>query len=274
MASAVRVRARPSFFSGILDGTAVERLRRTFRAGFIAAVKKTDTATCLVMTAGIHGHYCLGSALGVMASLYSRDILKNNETADGMIENLLAIVEVNACFVDGVQAVSGCTLVNDGLIYRDLGKRAVPFAVRGREEGIRIRALPEFRLYIEDVVPEFYPLMDKVIMKRAGTPDDLRRFREKGRESAFALSGLPFTPLFETRTVVPDTLPHAPIAGTVICPVCREPVMASRIRKHGSRRGTRRMCSGGYLEVNGQGIVKKNSTGKMVGTNGRRCRNE
>ncbi len=39
---------------------------------------------------------------------------------DGIMEDLAAIVEVNACFADGVQAVSGCTLGNNALIYRDI----------------------------------------------------------------------------------------------------------------------------------------------------------
>jgi len=31
------------------------------------------------------------------------------------MENLMAVVEINTCFADGVQAVSGCTLGNNAL---------------------------------------------------------------------------------------------------------------------------------------------------------------
>lgn len=48
--------------------------------------------------------------------------------SDGM-EELIAVVEIDACFADGIQAVSGCTLGNNSLIYRDLGRTAVTFAM-------------------------------------------------------------------------------------------------------------------------------------------------
>lgn len=266
--------AGPAFCSGVLDVSTVERLKKNPRAGFIEAIRKNDAATCLVKTAEIHGHYCPGSALGVMASLYGLGLLGDKDAdSDGVMENLLAIVETNACFADGVQAVSGCTLGNNALIYRDLGKLAVTFAVRGKVEGVRIRVLPEFKQCIDKAVPEFYPLIDKVIVRRSGTPDELRLFRKKGREAAFALIGLPFDALFEARTVEPDIPPYAPIADTVICPACNEPVMASKIRRRGSRKGTCFECSGSYFEVDGSGIARKNTGTTIIGSNGRSYRN-
>ena len=84
-----------------------------------------------------------------MATLYGLSLLKK-ETADsdGIMENLLAIIEVNACFADGVQAVSGCTLGNNSLIYRDLAKHAVTFVSTNEKEGLRIRLLPASQTYI------------------------------------------------------------------------------------------------------------------------------
>jgi formylmethanofuran dehydrogenase subunit E len=265
--------AGPAFCSGVLDVPMVERLKTNPRAGFIDAVRKNDAATCLVKTAEIHGHYCPGSALGVMASLYGLGLLGINAgDSDGVMENLLAIVEINACFADGIQAVSGCTLGNNALIYRDIGKLAVTFAVRGNEEGIRVMVRPEFARHIAEAVPEFYPLMEKVILKRSGTPDDLKHFRKTGRDAAFALISLPFDVLFEARAVVPDIPPYAPIADTGICPECNEPVMTSKIRRHGSRKGTCLMCSGGYFEVEGRGIVRRNTGTTIIGANGRSYR--
>ena len=47
-----------------------------------------------------HGHFCPGSALGVVASLVglSHPVM-GAATSEGM-EHLVAIVEVNACFAD------------------------------------------------------------------------------------------------------------------------------------------------------------------------------
>ena len=128
------------FCSDVLAESTIQKLKENPRAQFIEAIKNNDAATCLIKTAEIHGHFCPGSALGVMASLYGLGLLREDAIhSDGIMENLLAIVEVNASFADGVQAVSGCTLGNNSLIYRDLGKHAVTFAVRGKEHGIRVR---------------------------------------------------------------------------------------------------------------------------------------
>ncbi|QSZ68429.1 formylmethanofuran dehydrogenase [Methanofollis aquaemaris] len=243
------------FCSGVLESARIEKLRINPRAEFGEALRKKDIATCLVKTAEIHGHYCPGSALGVMASMYGLHLLGPDcMNSDGVMENLLAIVEINACFADGVQAVSGCTLGNNSLIYRDLGKLAVTFAVRGKEEGVRIRARPEFKKYVGDAVPEFYPLMEKVIMNRAGTPEEEKSFREKGQEAAFALMKLPFEKIFVAETVVPDIPDYAPIAASAVCPQCGEIVMATKIDRD---TGMCFMCSRKYREVEGRGIVEK-----------------
>jgi formylmethanofuran dehydrogenase subunit E len=253
MVSTAYERAEVEFCSGIFDDQAIEKLKKNPRADFIEAIKRNDAATCLVKTAEIHGHYCPGSALGVMASLYGLGLLGDERVnSDGVMENLLAIVEVNACFADGIQAVSGCTLGNNSLIYRDLGKHAVTFAIRGKEEGVRVRVLPEFRKYIGESVPEFYPLMEKVIMKREGSPVEEKQFRERGREAAFAMIQIPFKNLFAAEKVVPDIPEYAPITDSAVCSVCGEMVMASKIRE-----GKCFMCSGNYSEIEGKGIVEK-----------------
>lgn len=264
-------RAGPGFCSGVLDTHTIEQLKKNPRLQFIEAIRKKDAATCLVMTAGIHGHFCPGSALGVMASLYGLDLLGDESVnADGIMENLLAIVEINACFSDGIQAVSGCTLGNNALIYRDLGRHAVTFAIRGKETGIRVRVLPDFTHFIDEAVPEFYPLMDKVIMRREGSPEELGVFRERGRDAAFALLKLQFESLFAAQTVIPEIPAYAPITRTILCPSCKEAVMATKILKHGSQKGSCFMCNGEYFEVEGEGIVKKSHGTTTRGANGRR----
>ncbi|MBP2133077.1 tRNA-Thr(GGU) m(6)t(6)A37 methyltransferase TsaA [Methanomicrobium sp. W14] len=246
------------FCSRVLDNSRIEKLKENPRAEFGEAVKNKDVQTCLIKTAEIHGHYCPGSALGVMASIYGLHLLGPEcMNSDGVMENLLAIVEINACFADGVQAVSGCTLGNNALIYRDLGKLAVTFAVRGKKEGVRIRARPEFKEYVDENVPEFYPMMEKVIMKRDGTAEEEKLFRKNGLKAAFSLSQLPFEKLFSAETVIPDIPDYAPISASAFCPKCGEMVMASKIIKD---TGECLMCSGKYREVEGRGIVEKEAS--------------
>jgi formylmethanofuran dehydrogenase subunit E len=251
-------KAGTEYCSGILNNQDIERMKKNPRSGFIEAIKKKDAATCLIKTAEIHGHFCPGSALGVMASLYGLSFFGEEEiNSDGIMENLLAIVEVNACFADGVQAVSGCTLGNNSLIYRDLGKHAVTFAIRGKEEAVRVRVLPEFREYVEEAAPEFYPLMEKVIMSREENPGDEKKFKDTARKAAFGIIKNPFEKLFAAEKIVPDIPDYAPITASLVCSECGEMVMASKIRKSGPSKGKCYMCSGKYSEVEGSGIVEK-----------------
>ncbi len=54
-------------------------------------------------------------------------------------EEILAVVETNNCFTDGVQVATGCTLGNNSLVYLDLGgKTALTLVKRGEWEGVRI----------------------------------------------------------------------------------------------------------------------------------------
>lgn len=74
-----------------------------------------------------HGHLCPGVALGIRASAVAMNNLgiERSGLDESVEESLLAIVECNNCFVDGVQLTTGCTMGNNGLIFYDLGKNAL-----------------------------------------------------------------------------------------------------------------------------------------------------
>jgi formylmethanofuran dehydrogenase subunit E len=190
--------------------------------------------------------------------MYGLDLICGGDIFSEGLEDLMAVVEINACFTDGVQAVSGCTLGNNALVYRDLGKHAVTFAIRGVDTAIRVCVRPDFRSCIHRLVPEFYPLMEKVIKNRSGSKADEQKFREKGREAAFALIQLDFEELLSTNWVRCDLPGYAPIVSSVICPVCEEQLMSTKA----ARNGECLTCSSGdYFQVEGQGIViRKPST--------------
>ena len=248
----------PLFDAASLEDEKVEQLKRDPRSDFLQALYQDNRVRCLVKTAEIHGHFCPGSALGVMASLCGLRQLGLEAIASDGLEDLMAVVEINACFADGVQAVSGCTLGNNALVYRDLGKHAVTFAVRGNNEGIRVRVRTDFCATIRQLVPDFYPLMDKVIKNRQGTAEEEAAFKEKGREAAFALVQLSFEELLITETVRPVLPDYAPITENVTCPGCGEAIMVTKTVSEGRDRRLCFMCAGRtYRQVEGQGIVEK-----------------
>lgn len=221
-----------------------------------AALQRKDLEWLLKKTGEIHGHFCPGSALGVMASVCG---LTHPEMgfgpSDGM-EGLMAVVETNSCLADGVQMVSGCTIGNNSLVYRDLGRMAVTFAQRGRGKGIRVRVRPDFRSHIERDVPEFFPLMEKVVKNRSGSAEETAAFKAKGAEAGFALIRVPLGEVLIAETVSPVLPGYAPITQSVVCPGCGETIMATKTVTEGDGQGLCFICARHeFRQVEGQGIV-------------------
>ena len=236
-----------------------EQLELNPRQDFVRSICAGDRARLLVKAAEIHGHFCPGVAVGVMAALYGlRSLGVETQVFDGIMEDLLAIVELNACFVDGIQAVSGCTLGNNALIYRDLGRMAVTFTRRGLGKGFRVRLRADFKDLVNRLAPEFYPLMEKVIMQRKGGAEDMDAFREQGRRAAFGLIELDFTDIFRTQWVSPQLPDYAPISPLVTCPRCNEAVLATKTVTRGETGGMCLACTGQPAwQVDGRGIVRQ-----------------
>ncbi len=226
------------------------------RRDFIDAIESNDATRCLMKAAEIHGHYCPGLALGVMASLCG---LRRPELgglhSDGM-EDLMAVVETNNCFSDGVQAVSGCTLGNNALVYRDLGRTAVTFARRDREPAVRVRLRPDFRTHLEQEESRFSRIMARVVGQESPGRDDVTQYKVQGRDAAFAMVRLPFDDLLIVEAVRPDLPDRAVMVPSALCPCCGEPVMSTRTVAEGTHRGLCLVCAKEqYGQLDGRGIV-------------------
>ncbi|ATW26304.1 FmdE family protein [Candidatus Formimonas warabiya] len=81
-----------------------------------------------------HGHECPGLAIGFRAVRIALDKLGVTRAKD---EELLAIVETDACSVDAVQVVAGCSMGKGNLIYKNHGKQA--FTIVNRKTGQAVR---------------------------------------------------------------------------------------------------------------------------------------
>ncbi|MGI5892161.1 MAG: FmdE family protein [Bacillota bacterium] len=84
-----------------------------------------------------HGHSCPGLALGYGMVRLAMDELGVKRDAD---EELVAIFETDACSVDALQFVLGCTLGKGNLIYHNTGKNAFSIFCRKSGRSIRIVA--------------------------------------------------------------------------------------------------------------------------------------
>ena len=82
-----------------------------------------------------HGHECPGLAIGVRACESAIEKLGFSSAQD---EEFACVTENDACCVDAVQAILGCTLGKGNLVYRGTGKIAFSFFCR--ESGRSLRA--------------------------------------------------------------------------------------------------------------------------------------
>jgi len=83
----------------------------------------------------LHGHACIGLAVGYVAAMTAMERLGLQRAQD---EELIAIAECDACGVDAIQAVLGCTLGKGNLIYRDHGKNVFTVIDRRKNDAMRI----------------------------------------------------------------------------------------------------------------------------------------
>ncbi len=86
-----------------------------------------------------HGHECPGLAIGVRASLVAKEILGVGISKD---EELVCVTENDACGVDGVQALTGCSFGKGNLLYRGTGKQAFSFFERKSGKKVRLMLKP------------------------------------------------------------------------------------------------------------------------------------
>jgi len=179
----------------------------------------------LLLKAGqLHGHFCPGLAMGVMAASFAMKEMKAK--SDGM-EDLLAITETNNCFSDGVQFVTGCSFGNNGLIYKDLGKTAFTLASRDGS-GIRICSRHESQELIKNQFPEFNKLYQQVVVEQNHQPENIAKFKKASLHRAFETLNLDFDKLFTVQFVKTEIPQYAKIHESVICGICGESVMKPR----------------------------------------------
>ncbi|WP_342677615.1 FmdE family protein [Methanofollis sp. UBA420] len=171
-----------------------------------------------------HGHRCPGLAFGYRAAEIAMEKIGAVRAPD---EELVAIVENDACGVDGIQVVTGCTVGKGNLILRDLGKGAWTLINRTSGKAVRIMTRPDFSVDVVD--PAFHPLRAKVHGGSA-TPGERKAYREHLDAVCAAILTHPADEVFAVREVAPDVPEKARIFASYTCAVCGEQVAESRAR--------------------------------------------
>lgn len=169
-----------------------------------------------------HGHVCVGLALGYRASLAALAALGAGPAAD---EELVAIVENDACGVDALQVLTGCTFGKGNLIFRDWGKPV--YTVGSRRTGRAVRVVLKDTSWAVD--EEFVDLRRKVFGGE-GTPEDKRRLEAKQLAAAERILSAPEKDVCTVWEVTVELPPKARLLPSVTCARCGERVMEPRAR--------------------------------------------
>ena len=149
-----------------------------------------------------HGHYCPGLTIGYRAARIALRELGVERAED---EELVAISETDACGVDAVQYLTGCTVGKGNLILRDWGKQVFSFGRRSDGRMVRVAMR--------------YGALDGV---EGDTPEETRRRRIERLRTG------PESELFDVRWVDAPLPARARVFRSVRCGQCGEGVMEAR----------------------------------------------
>jgi len=177
-----------------------------------------------IKCAEFHGHICPGLTIGYRAAQEALERLKEERSAD---EEIVAIVETDACCVDAIQVLTGCTFGKGNLIFRDYGKMVFYFLSRHSKKCVRLSMKPssigkpdseeegdheEIHLQHDGKYPEFKPEITRDILQK------------------------PIDEIFEIKEVAIDIPLRAKIEISELCDVCHEPAMPSKMTVSGDIR--------------------------------------
>jgi formylmethanofuran dehydrogenase subunit E len=148
-----------------------------------------------------HGHQCPGLAKGYKMATAAMERLVSIRAAD---EELVAIVENDACGVDALQCVTGCTFGKGNLLFRDYGKQVYTIYSRSTRKGVRVH------------------------FHGKGIPDDLQEDRSDLSEWILAAAN---DSILSVTPISIDEPEPARIMDSIPCEFCGERVMESRIKQ-------------------------------------------
>jgi formylmethanofuran dehydrogenase subunit E len=148
-----------------------------------------------------HGHECPGLAIGFQVCAAAREKLHLQFSPD---EEVVCVTENDACGVDAVQVLTGCSIGKGNLIYRGTGKQAFSFFVRQSGACLRLVLKP--------------------------LPQEMER-----KERQEYLLQTPAAELFEFKKPRFNLPERARIFNTVYCEICGEGAPEAKIRLQDGR---------------------------------------
>ena len=113
-----------------------------------------------------HGHSCGGLTIGYKAALYAMDLL-DISFADN--EQVVCICENDACGVDAIQVMLGCSIGKGNLLFHMTGKQAFSVYDRATKKAVRLVLKPKPQGMTREESFRYY---------QAAAPEDLFEIKE------------------------------------------------------------------------------------------------
>lgn len=158
----------------------------------------TDFEKC----AAFHGHVCGGLTIGYKAAQYAIRLLNLTFSDD---EKVVCIAENDACGVDAIQVMLGCSIGKGNLLFHMRGKQA--FSVYNRKTGKAVRLVLKPK-------PEGLRKEDSLQYYQSREPEEL----------------------FDVKPVVLALPEKARLFGSYCCDCCGEVTGANWIRLAGEKK--------------------------------------
>jgi formylmethanofuran dehydrogenase subunit E len=169
-----------------------------------------------------HGHLCPGVTLGYCAAKIAIRELRSGRDVD---EQLVAIVENDACGIDAIQVVTGCTMGKGNLIFRNYGKHVYTFINRVTNDAVRIS--------MKEREGEGDPALKKIrerVRRKKATPEEMQKMRSLMQEDIDRMLAGPADKYFDVKHVKIEIPGKARLFNSVKCSKCGEMVAESRAR--------------------------------------------
>lgn len=117
-----------------------------------------------------HGHECPGLTIGVQAAIYAKELLALEFSDD---EQVVCVAENDACGIDGIQVLLGCSVGKGNLLFHLTGKQAYSFYNRKTGKSVRLVLRPStkkrdriasFAYYQSTEVKELFDVKETTIV--------------------------------------------------------------------------------------------------------------
>jgi formylmethanofuran dehydrogenase subunit E len=186
-----------------------------------------------------HQHSCPGAALGVRVA----EAAMSRLGASAPTSSLVLVSETDACAVDALQVLTGCTYGKRNLIHEDAGRNVFTFWENGSSEAVKVRARAGSIAFRSE---EIWALARR-IEDGSATPEDEAEFATAQAERIARILDAP-----EEEILVVDELTAAspqpkPLAPVDICQQCGEPTSVETLHDH---RG-KMVCPACHLAAHG-----------------------